>query len=215
MQDLDGGFESEALARPVVDPRDGPPDLLVGDGIERHGLVEVPAQQSVGVLVQPPLPTVARVREVGVAAGGPGHGGVVGELPSVVVGDGTGDALEAVGDAVSDQDMQLLWSRVLAGEANAPGFFSKRTVNFLTDLDKTEARWFSNMYGYACQFQDGNLVPLVLDHETDIYNRHEIHFRSLSQLDSIGLIRFDLLFGFVLHDVPEHTQCCHHGKGLN
>ena len=35
---------------------------------------------------------------------------------------------------VSDEDMQRLWSRVLAGEANAPGAFSKRTVNLLADL---------------------------------------------------------------------------------
>jgi hypothetical protein len=37
---------------------------------------------------------------------------------------------------VSDKEMQQLWSRVLAGEANAPGAFSKRTVNLLADLDK-------------------------------------------------------------------------------
>ena len=37
---------------------------------------------------------------------------------------------------VSDMEMQSLWSRVLAGEANAPGTFAKRTVNLLGDLDK-------------------------------------------------------------------------------
>ncbi len=31
---------------------------------------------------------------------------------------------------VSDDEMQGLWSRVLAGEANAPGTYSRRTVNF-------------------------------------------------------------------------------------
>ena len=36
---------------------------------------------------------------------------------------------------VSDNEMQELWSRVLAGEANVPGTYSKRTVNFLSDLD--------------------------------------------------------------------------------
>ena len=40
---------------------------------------------------------------------------------------------------VSDNEMQDLWSRVLAGEANAPGTYSKRTVNFLSALDKTDA----------------------------------------------------------------------------
>ena len=35
---------------------------------------------------------------------------------------------------VSNEDMQQLWSRVLAGEANAPGAFSKRTVNLFADF---------------------------------------------------------------------------------
>ena len=40
---------------------------------------------------------------------------------------------------VSDNEMQELWSRVLSGEANSPGTYSKRAVNSLSDLDKTEA----------------------------------------------------------------------------
>ena len=32
---------------------------------------------------------------------------------------------------VSDDEMQSLWARVLAGEANTPGTYSKRTVNLL------------------------------------------------------------------------------------
>ena len=40
---------------------------------------------------------------------------------------------------VSDREMQDLWARVLAGEANTPGSYSKRTVNFLTTLDSEEA----------------------------------------------------------------------------
>ena len=45
---------------------------------------------------------------------------------------------------VSDEQMQDLWSRILAGEANAPGTYSKRTVNFLSDLDKVDADLFAN-----------------------------------------------------------------------
>ena len=50
---------------------------------------------------------------------------------------------------VSDNEMQGLWSRVLAGEANVPGSYSKRTVNFLSDLDKSEANLFANLCGFA------------------------------------------------------------------
>jgi len=95
----DGGFDAKALARPVVDPVDGPPDLRIGDPVERHGLGEVVAEQAVGVLAQPVLLAVVRAREVGVAAGRLGDQGVVGELAPVVVGDGVEEAFEPFGDA--------------------------------------------------------------------------------------------------------------------
>lgn len=43
---------------------------------------------------------------------------------------------------VSDEDMQLLWAKVLANEANSPGSYSKRTINSLASLDKTDAELF-------------------------------------------------------------------------
>ena len=62
---------------------------------------------------------------------------------------------------VSDNEMQELWSRVLAGEANDPGTYSKRTVNFLSDLDKAEAALFTKLCGFAWEM--GEVVPLVFD----------------------------------------------------
>ena len=41
---------------------------------------------------------------------------------------------------VSDKEMQSLWARVLAGEANGPGSYAKRTVNLVAELDKRECR---------------------------------------------------------------------------
>ena len=46
------------------------------------------------------------------------------------------------GRIVSNPEMQSLWARVLAGEANIPSTYSKRTVNLLSDLDKSEAELF-------------------------------------------------------------------------
>jgi len=36
--------------------------------------------------------------------------------------------------------MQTVWSNILAGEANSPGAFSKRTVNALSSIDQSEAK---------------------------------------------------------------------------
>lgn len=60
---------------------------------------------------------------------------------------------------VSDNEMQNLWSKVLAGEANSPGSFSKRTVNFLGSLDKSDAELFTSLCGFG--WFVGDVVPLI------------------------------------------------------
>jgi len=95
---------------------------------------------------------------------------------------------------VSDNDMQELWAQVLAGEANSPGTYSKRTVNFLGDLDKRDAELFVAL----CRFgwMVGEFVPLIFDAEAPIYNAKGLNFMTLSHLDSIGLIQFNNISGF-------------------
>ena len=114
---------------------------------------------------------------------------------------------------VSDNEMQELWSRVLAGEANAPGTYSKRTVNFLSDLDKGEAALFTKFCGFAWVI--GNLVPLVFDVQAETYNKHGINFNALQHLDSIGLVKFENLSGFIRQDVPERFTVNYYGRLLN
>ena len=44
---------------------------------------------------------------------------------------------------VSDEDMQELWAKILAGEANNPGSFSRKAVNLMADLENKTATIFS------------------------------------------------------------------------
>lgn len=89
---------------------------------------------------------------------------------------------------VSDDQMQVLWSKILAGEANAPGSYSKRTVNALADLNKLEAELFTMLGGFVCTI--GIHTPVVLDTKAEIYNVHGINYNSIQYLDSAGLVRF-------------------------
>lgn len=43
---------------------------------------------------------------------------------------------------VSNEQIQDLWAQVLAGEANAPGSYSRRTIGFLFSMSQQEATWF-------------------------------------------------------------------------
>ena len=115
---------------------------------------------------------------------------------------------------VSDGEMQALWARVLAGEANAPGTYLKRAVNFLLEMDKAEAELFSKLCRFGWTIS-GHIVPLIFDFDEEIYNRHGISFTTLSHLDSIGLIQFDSLSGFILRQFPKSVVVDYCDKPLH
>jgi len=113
---------------------------------------------------------------------------------------------------VSDKEMQGLWARVLAGEANEPGSYSKRTVNCLGDLDKVDADLFTKLCGFGWEI--GNVVPLIFDDQAKIYSENGITFNALSHLESIGLIQFDSLSGFCRLKLPKKFDVLDHGQSL-
>ncbi len=113
---------------------------------------------------------------------------------------------------VSDSEMQSLWSRVLAGEANAPGSYSKRTVNLLSDLDKSDAELFTKLCGFAWLIKI--FTPLVFDEQAEIYNRHGINFDTLYHLDDIGLVKFGGLAGFGEDGLPKRFTVHYYGRRL-
>lgn len=116
------------------------------------------------------------------------------------------------GRIVSDSEMQNLWARVLAGEANNPGTYSKRTVNLLSDFDKSDAELFTQLCGFGWRFRD--VVPLIFDEHAEIYNRHGINFNNLNHLESIGLVQFDGIVGFERRNFPKRFIVYYYGRPL-
>jgi hypothetical protein len=91
---------------------------------------------------------------------------------------------------ISDEEMQSLWSRLLAGQANSPGRYSKRTVNLLAEMDKADAE----MFRILCSFRwtiDEHCFPLIYGYRDSIYAERGISFAGLKHLESTGLISFD------------------------
>lgn len=111
---------------------------------------------------------------------------------------------------VSDAEMQSLWSRVLAGEANTPGAFAKRTVNLLADLDKEDALLFMRLCGFGWMI--GNVCPLIFDVQASIYNNQGINFNSLSHLESLGLLQFNHLSGFRRLGIQKVATILYYGR---
>lgn len=142
------------------------------------------------------------------------------------------------GRIVSDSEMQELWSRILAGEANKPGTYSKRAVNSLSDIDKTDADLFTKFCGFVWMIEK-TPMPLIfgkvdrasefwkgvtfkdLDSSVspaqsfaDIYSRNNINFDNLMHLDSIGMIRFNGTVPVIKFDIPEKLTASYYDKSL-
>ena len=58
---------------------------------------------------------------------------------------------------ISDNEMQVHWSKLLAGEANRPGSFSKNTINILSNMSTNEAKLFRKLSSSFIEVQ--NNVP--------------------------------------------------------
>ncbi len=113
---------------------------------------------------------------------------------------------------ISDEQMQSLWARVLAGEANNPGRYSKRTVNLLSSLDKSDAELFTKLCGFAWEI--GTPAPLVFDHNHQMYKRNEITFEALCHLESIGLITFNYITSYIRTGLPKNAPVHYFGQSL-
>ena len=114
---------------------------------------------------------------------------------------------------ISDHEMQELWARILAGEANTPGSYSKRTVNFLADLDKMDATLFSSLLGFASEHL-GGMFPLVFEPTDAIYKGQGITVQSLCHLDTIGLITFSAVGSYGISDMPDESVMIYYGRIL-
>ncbi len=113
---------------------------------------------------------------------------------------------------ISSTEMQVLWSKVLAGEANSPGTYSKRTVNFLASLDMSDAILFQALCSFGWTI--GELAPLIYDENDEIYSQHGINFISLKHLDEIGLLSFESFSGYRLMKLPKTFPILYFGKPL-
>jgi len=114
---------------------------------------------------------------------------------------------------VSDEDMQLLWSKVLAGEASKCGSYSKRTVNLLSSLDKSDAEAFKSFCTFCVGV--GFLWPVVFDTNHEVYTRHGVSFAGLLHLESVGLIQFDHLAGFSIKRATRKVHVEYYGTHLD
>lgn len=94
---------------------------------------------------------------------------------------------------VSNKEMQTLWASLLAGEANKPGSVSKRTVDFVAAMDRSDAEIFNRVCRFSCNSLNDTLI---FDTSHQILQDNQLTWADLSHLETIGLIKLGTLAGF-------------------
>ncbi len=96
---------------------------------------------------------------------------------------------------IGQSEMQLLWSKILAGEIAKPGTYSLRTMSLLKTVTKDDANLFTTLCCYA--WRDNDLYVNIHTHETDsVMMKNGLQYVDLLHLMSIGLIEMEKDLGY-------------------
>jgi hypothetical protein len=115
---------------------------------------------------------------------------------------------------VSDEDMQQFWAMVLAGEANSPGRFSRKTINVLADIDRSDAEAFTLLCTFSWMIMEERTL-LIYSIDDPPYTNHGINFGIIAHLEHLGLLTFAQAgSGFLRPDIPKTLNVDYFGKPL-
>ena len=108
---------------------------------------------------------------------------------------------------VSSEEMQVLWARILAGEVERPGSTSIRTLSILKDMARRDAELFTRFCGFCWDI--GIIMPLIYDHQADIYTRNGITFVAMGHLEALGLVKA-VDFGSIERTIQQKSGVAHY-----
>ena len=91
---------------------------------------------------------------------------------------------EAAGN-ISDEEMQRIWAKILAGEVNKPGSFSLETLDVVRNLSKQDADLFTKICKHCIQ---SSPQRLFVPHYDNYLETCGITYSEILRLDEIGLI---------------------------
>lgn len=106
---------------------------------------------------------------------------------------------EAVGN-VSDETMQNLWAKILAGEIARPSTFSLKTIDVMRNLSKRDAELFIKVCSHSFM---SSVIDIYLPNENEYIESVGIQYTDIMKLSELGLIFND---GYIKLNIPLNNQ---------
>jgi uncharacterized repeat protein (TIGR03899 family) len=106
---------------------------------------------------------------------------------------------------ISNEEMQALWGRILAGEVKQPKSYSLRTLELIRNLSKSEADTFMRVANFAIMASDANFL-FSGKSEKILKEKYGINYSDTALLTEIGLIQPGTFVNYQLFQQPDDTQ---------
>ncbi|MBD1432393.1 DUF2806 domain-containing protein [Sphingobacterium sp. DN00404] len=99
---------------------------------------------------------------------------------------------------VSNENMQALWGKILAGEVKQPKSYSLRTLELLRNLSQKEAEVFNKVARFAIRKGSNNFLFTGSDDKI-LSEEHNISYADRALLTEIGLIQPGTFVNYQIH----------------
>ncbi len=103
---------------------------------------------------------------------------------------------------VTNEAVLKMWSRILAGEVNKPGSFSRSLLHTLSIMSSAQAELFCNISRFCMyEYKNEDIVhPLIfIASNVEAYKNSQITAEGLFELENLGLIQCDFKDEFVFY----------------
>jgi hypothetical protein len=89
---------------------------------------------------------------------------------------------------VSNEQMQQIWGKLLAGEVTKPGSFSTRTLAVVSNLSSVEAAKFGFLCSFVSKVMGNGLATFLTDVNSPLVRSKGLSFEGFEALQAAGLV---------------------------
>lgn len=125
---------------------------------------------------------------------------------------------------VSEEEVQLMWGKILANEFERPGSTPPNMIRVLSEITPQYAKAFQavcSMRRYLLVVdEDGKLVEFRRDIVVPYVGNEKamkelgLSFNTCNELETLGLIKFEALTGFVAKGIAKNCTVCTYVDGV-
>ena len=102
---------------------------------------------------------------------------------------------------VSDENMQILWAKILSGKIKTPRQYSFRTIDILSNLSKEDCEFIE----FVSQFTISSNNDLLIYNNDELLAKNGINFDKLSYLQELNMIHSSLFTSLTINTEKEKS----------